>query len=222
MNTCDTLDQSALRTMFGGCRGVIFDCDGVMVDSIGNNQRFYNLMLQHKGLPPMTEEQVRYVHAHTAPEGMEYIFPKEYHGEIDQMLQAFDYRKLIPSLRMYEGFVEFLDFLRGRGIRLAVNTNRTTTMEMVLEHFDLEDYFYPVITASKAQAKPSPDGMLKILEHWGFSREEVIYIGDTYLDQLAAENAGVTFWAHQSPELKAELHLDSYPKLLACLQRLAG
>lgn len=42
-----------------GLRGVIFDCDGVMIDSRAANDEFYNRVLAYFGLPPMTPEPRR-------------------------------------------------------------------------------------------------------------------------------------------------------------------
>ena len=43
-----------------GLAGVIFDCDGVLLDSRESNSIFYNRVLAVFGLPPMTPEQEKY------------------------------------------------------------------------------------------------------------------------------------------------------------------
>jgi len=53
---------------------VIFDCDGVMFDSRQANINFYNHLLAHFDLQPLTEDQVAYVHMHTADESVRLIF----------------------------------------------------------------------------------------------------------------------------------------------------
>ena len=40
-----------------GLTGIIFDCDGVMVDSRDVNIGYYNLLLREVGKPPITPEQ---------------------------------------------------------------------------------------------------------------------------------------------------------------------
>ena len=40
-----------------GLGGVIFDCDGVMINSRAANDEFYNRVLAYFGLPPLTPEQ---------------------------------------------------------------------------------------------------------------------------------------------------------------------
>ena len=49
-----------------GIGGVIFDCDGVIIDSRATNGIYYNRILEHFGLPPMTPEKERYSFMATA------------------------------------------------------------------------------------------------------------------------------------------------------------
>ena len=60
-----------------GLTGIIFDCDGVMVDSRDVNIGYYNLLLREVGKPPITPEQAGYVQMSTAKEALEYIFSPE-------------------------------------------------------------------------------------------------------------------------------------------------
>jgi phosphoglycolate phosphatase-like HAD superfamily hydrolase len=53
---------------------IIFDCDGVMFDSRQANVNFYNHILFHFGLPPLTNEDVEFVHMHTVVESLNHIF----------------------------------------------------------------------------------------------------------------------------------------------------
>ena len=62
------------RTFPAGLSGLIFDCDGVMVDSRDVNIGYYNLLLREVGKPPITPEQAGYVQMSTAKEALEYIF----------------------------------------------------------------------------------------------------------------------------------------------------
>jgi beta-phosphoglucomutase-like phosphatase (HAD superfamily) len=49
---------------------VIFDCDGVMFDTVKANTAYYNSVLRHFGKPDMTPEQFAYSHMHTADDAM--------------------------------------------------------------------------------------------------------------------------------------------------------
>lgn len=222
MKTCATLSPEMRQQMFGACRGVVFDCDGVLIDSFGSNLKYYNLMLEKLELPPMTPEQERYVHIHTAGEGLRFIFPEEYHDRIPQMVVEFDYRDVLPSLRIEEGLVELLDFLKANEYLLGIHTNRSTTMNMVLEHFGLTDYFGPIMTPSNVKPKPDPEGVFSILEQWNLTPDRLVFIGDSSLDQMAANSSNVPFWAFKNPDLEADLHVEGFPALLGCWKDFSG
>ena len=60
---------------------VIFDCDGVMFDSRQANRNYYNHLLARFGRPAMCEEDVAYVHMHTADDSIKHIFRGTPHTE---------------------------------------------------------------------------------------------------------------------------------------------
>ncbi|MFW5837839.1 MAG: HAD family hydrolase, partial [Desulfovibrionaceae bacterium] len=154
------LGELASPALVRGVRGVIFDCDGVMVDSLQANVVFYNWFKEQCGLGPMDAEEVRYVHAHSVRASLAHIIPEELHGRAEKLRSKIDYRDLLPYIRREPGLASLLTVLRSQRIRLAVNTNRTTTMELLLDHLGLQCFFSPVVTAGKvSQAKPHPEGV---------------------------------------------------------------
>ncbi len=202
-----------------GVVGIVFDCDGVMFDSMEANRRYYNLVLEGLGLGPMDRDQERYVHAHMVRDSIARIVPPERVREAEEIRKSIDYRKVLPFLRPESGLYSLLSMLSAVGIRCAVYTNRTTTMDLVLEMFALRRYFHPVVTASTVQAKPHPEGMHKILEHWGAKPHQIAYIGDSEVDAVTAEASGVPFWSYKNEMLTAGMHLHDFWSLRRCLQR---
>lgn len=205
-------------TFLGGVKGVIFDCDGVLVDSKVANRMYYNTVRKKLGLLPMTPEEEEFVHAHAVTVSIAHIIPVERLVEAEEARREIDYEQdIMPFTFLEEGLVELLSTLRDLGYLLAVNTNRTDSMEMLLETFDLADFFSPVITAAKvSHPKPNPEGVHQILKHWSFTRHQVAYIGDSSVDELTARAAGVPFWAYKNPKLTAALHVGSYDRLRRC------
>jgi HAD superfamily hydrolase (TIGR01509 family) len=191
-----------------------------MLDSRGANVAFYNAFRERFGLPAMSEAEEEYVHAHPVQESLRHILPTDLHGRIDEARAEMDYRQVLPALYLEPGLVELLGLLKSMGVRLAVNTNRTTTMELVLDHFGLRGFFELVVTAGKvAWPKPHPESLHKVLGIWGLPASEVAFIGDSSVDMDTAFRAGVPFWAYRNPALKAETHIESFPALLACIRR---
>lgn len=188
-----------------------FDCDGVLFDSRSSNITFYNGILERFGLPPMKTPAVDYVHSHTFQESLEYLF-REYPNleEVWDYCRTLDYQQFIPMMVEEPYLREFLQFLRPR-FYTALATNRTTTTHAVLNYHRLADQFDLVISAlDVTRPKPHPESFWRILEHFGLSPGEVIFIGDSEVDEAFARNAGVPLVAYRNPHLKADFYLDSF------------
>jgi HAD superfamily hydrolase (TIGR01549 family) len=202
---------------------VAFDCDGVLFDSQQANIAFYNAILAHFDRPPLASEAVDYIHSHTVWESLNHIFSG--YPDLAAVLtfaRSFDYGPFI-SMMVEEPFLrEFFQFLRP-GCSLALATNRTTTTQAVLTYHGLADNFDLVVSAQDVSyPKPHPEAFVRILEHFGLSPREAIYIGDSRVDEQFAANAGVPFVAYRNPGLSADYYLDSFaagPDLIRDLVR---
>jgi HAD superfamily hydrolase (TIGR01509 family) len=182
---------------------VIYDCDGVMLDTLESNYIFYNRVMGFLGRPPLdrTDQKARNVlHTYSFSNVMEYFFHgDERMGDALAFAKTIHYRDLMPYMRMEAGLIETLDQLKGN-VSLAVCTNRAISMEMIIEDFGLTGYFDCVMTAAKVvNPKPHPEPLLKVLDHFGIEPDEALFIGDGEVDMQAAAGAGVPFVAYKSP-----------------------
>jgi HAD superfamily hydrolase (TIGR01549 family) len=193
---------------------VAFDCDGVMFDTEQANRFYYSDMLQHFGRPSLTEEQFGFVHMHTVHESMAYLFPDENLLEAAQAFrETMDYRKYLGYYTMEPQLVPLLEKLRPQ-IKTAVATNRTDTMDKLLAKFNLAGYFDLVVTSTDVKhPKPHPEGLLKILDHFGLAPHQAVYIGDSQVDELAARAAKMPLAAYRNRELEADEYIDSLGEL---------
>ncbi len=198
---------------------VALDCDGVLFDTAQANRFYYSHILQHFGRAAVTDEQFRFVHMHTVHESMAYLLPDEKQLEAAHIFRrTMDYRKYLSYLTVEPYLVSLLEKLRPQ-IKTAIATNRTDTMDRLLAEFGLDEYFDLVVTSSDVkQPKPHPDVLLKILDHFGLAPHQVIYIGDSHLDELAARAAKMPLVAYRNRELAAEYHIDSLGELEELLE----
>ena len=194
---------------------VIFDCDGVMFDSKGANWHYYNHILAKFGHPPMSEEELDYVHMHHVMDSVRHIF-RHYPDDLEkaeQYRQGLDYTPFLKYMLMEHDLVEFLEFLRP-SCKIAISTNRTTTMPVVLEMFKLKEYFDKVVTAFDVeQPKPHPEALHKILDYFGYGVDDAIYIGDSMVDREHTASIGMRLIAFKNPELTAEYHANSFMEI---------
>ncbi len=195
-------------------RGVVFDCDGVLFDSRDVNRHYYNHILLALGLAPMSVEDEDYVFMHTVDTSLARIIPPELMPRAAAVQGHMTYDDFIERMIPEPGLVELLQSLESLGVRMAVNTNRKNSMELVLERFGLTRFFCPVMTAAKvARPKPDPEGLRRIVEDWGLPVQKLSYLGDSSVDQETTIRAGVPFWAYRNPALQAQLHVDSFHEL---------
>ena len=212
-----------MSTLFpNGLAGVIFDCDGVMIDSRESNNIFYNRVLEHFNLPAMTLQQEEYCFMATAMQALLHIVPPQFHGQIEYVTrEVVNYRRdILPMLRLQPGFIDFIGDLRDRQVRMAVHTNRRFEgIQTVLDIFGLPTYFDPVVAADTATPKPSPEGTRRICSVWGVPPETVLCVGVSEHDKEAARGAGVIFAAFSSGPLRGQITVTDYAGLHAALNR---
>jgi beta-phosphoglucomutase-like phosphatase (HAD superfamily) len=196
---------------------VIFDCDGVMFDSKFANQTYYNHLLQHFGYPNMDADELEFIHMHNVNDSTSHIFrhyPDQNLQEVDLFRQKTGYAPFLKHMKMEDDLVEFLEICTPR-YQLAVSTNRTNTMEAILEIFKLNDYFVKVMTAENAKRpKPAPDALLEILEHCKCEVDEAIYIGDSIIDREHSSGCGMRLIGFKNENLPAEYHVNSFMEIL--------
>ncbi|XPV74851.1 MAG: HAD family hydrolase [Desulfovibrio sp.] len=206
---------ATVQQALGGVRGIIFDCDGVLIDSYDANTWYYNHFRQRIGLGPMDKEQEQFVHMANVYESLRHVLPEEHHEESFEYRKSFDYRLVLPHFEREKGVLRVLRIFEEMDLPLAINTNRADTLDLVLEHVGMVGVFSPrVTTLDVKNPKPDPEGVNIILKEWNMKPEEVAYIGDSKTDELTAKAAGVHFWAYADAKLDADFHISSFTALL--------
>ena len=199
---------------------VIFDCDGVMFDSRRANEAYYNHILTHFERPPMNSEQCDYVHMHTAEQSVIYLFRND--PNLKDALaywHRMSYLPFIPVMEMEPYLKAFLEYLRPT-YKTAISTNRSDTMGPVLADHGLEGYFDLVVSCLDVKhPKPDPESLIKILDHFGLSPREAIYIGDSEIDESAATAAGIPLVAYKNPVLSAPYHVTHFKEIEDLLEK---
>lgn len=211
MNTANPSPASPIRA-------ALFDLDGVIFDSAEANVVFYNHILVSLGHPPRAREAAEVIHREPMDRSLQHLLG---HGEDYHRAVAFwktlDPTPFIRELTLFPNVVETLRGLHGR-LPLAVATNRTTTARSSLKHFGLLELFEAVLTPIEAgEPKPHPAMMEMLLAGLGLAPAEVVYVGDTELDEGLCRNAGVRLIAFRNRALAAWAHVDDFAGIPALL-----
>ena len=193
---------------------VAFDCDGVMFDTEKANKAFYNRILDRLGMPNMTPEQFSYANMHTAERVLAYLVNDPGRFEAAQALrQEIGYLPFIPFMEIEPYLKPVLKKLRLK-YNTAIATNRTDSIDHVLKEFGLGAYFDFVVSALDVKLpKPHPEPLNKILEHYGLNPNQMVYVGDSELDEIAARAAGTYLVAYNNRRLDADFHINGLQEL---------
>jgi HAD superfamily hydrolase (TIGR01549 family) len=162
----------------------------------------------------MDRRQSEYVHMNTADQSVAFLFEGDSRLAAAQAYRAqMSYHPFIPIMRMEPHLKELLERLSSR-FKTAIATNRSDTMDAVLEAHGLTESFDLVVSSLDVPApKPAPDALLKIIKYFGISSGEAVYIGDSEIDALTAVAARVPFIAYKNPELAADWHAEHFREI---------
>jgi HAD superfamily hydrolase (TIGR01509 family) len=203
-------------------RCVVYDCDGVLFDSLEANTKLYNDLCALVGRGPLKEEEMQYVHTHTVFEALHFIFGKEDDLEKKALeilkQKQVDLKNYVIYLKMEPHLLQALESLKEKGILRAINTNRTTSMKYIMERFNLWPYFEMVVTALDVKnPKPHPESIEKIVRELNLNKEEAIFVGDSDVDQQTAKSSGIKFIAYKNRNIQNDAYIEDHLDVLKLL-----
>lgn len=107
----------------------------------------------------------------------------------DKLIQ----QESIYKMKLFDGVVEMLDFLKTSGKKLYICTNRSKSLlDRVLSENKITHFFDDVISCLDAgYKKPNPYCLTNLIEKTGIPSSQFIYFGDSEVDSQFAQNAGI-------------------------------
>lgn len=175
--------------------GVIFDLDGVLIDSEGLYYRAYSEVLKPYGVTVSREEYEDYWIARG--DGPEYIVAKHNlpmsPDDLRQLRSPVYLRLLETEVTLMPHVETTLSLLSSHyALTVATNSNREH-LDAVLRKFAI-DRFFPLTVARQdyLKAKPQPDAFLTAVRKLGLQPSQCVVIEDTYKGVTAAVQAGIT------------------------------
>ncbi len=190
----------------------IFDLDGTLLNTVEDLGNATNYALTQCGFPIHPTD----AYYQMVGRGIYNLFraavPSEYATEenVQKMasyfLPYYDAHKC-DFTRPYDGILQMLDIITGKGVRLAVASNKYQDgAEKLVSHFFGEYDFVKILGQREGQPiKPDPAIVDQILaEVPSITKSETVYVGDSNVDMQTGANAevrtiGVT-WGFRSRE----------------------
>jgi HAD superfamily hydrolase (TIGR01549 family) len=184
-------------------RGVIFDMDGTITVPYIN----------WKAL----RERVGAVPDKTIMQHIESLPPEPSRRANEELLKA--ELEAGQKAEANAGIVELVEYMRGKGLRLAVVTNsHGEAMRTVLQRYGLT--FDVTLSRDDGEIKPSSFLIEKALDEMGLPAEAVVTIGDGRYDIEASERVGVRciYLTHGNPTLDHQPAVATLGEIQAILE----
>jgi HAD superfamily hydrolase (TIGR01509 family) len=173
--------------------GVIFDFDGVVIDSEPLQHRAYNLVLQRFGVQVGRAEYAReWIAAGRGPEYAVRTYGLPLRPDELRRLKDPVYHALLRAeATLVPGAAAALERLAAAfPLALATNSNQADT-GYALDRFDLRRFFSQVVTREQYErAKPEPDAFLTAAARLRLPPARCVVIEDAYKGVLCAAAAG--------------------------------
>jgi HAD superfamily hydrolase (TIGR01509 family) len=175
---------------------VIFDCDGVLVDSEPLSMRADVMLLARHGIDISEAEAHRrfvgttfqaMLDMMTAQFGT--VFPPDLHSVKNAIVEDL-YRS---ELKIVPGVTDVLVDLRARGLALSIGSNSPKKrVELAVALTDIAGYFDRIVSYEDvAEGKPAPDIFLHAAKLANTTPEQCLVIEDSVTGTTAAVAAGM-------------------------------
>ena len=174
----------------------VFDLDGTLLDTLEDLMNAVNDGLRKKNYPERNLEEIRSF----VGNGMQNLIRKSVpqgtaEADMQEVLAYFrEFYKIHckDCTRPYKGVSKALEVLKEKGIHLAMLSNKPD-----FAVGQLADQYFPGLFEMAAgeregiPRKPAPDALWSVMEEFGCSKDDIVYIGDSEVDVKTAQNAGI-------------------------------
>ncbi len=177
-------------------KAVIFDIDGVLLDSKKAIFSFFNDMLKIFGFKEVPKEKIDASYGKTTDEWIHdltgSISKEEFKRMIDWAHKHYFKNYLIKKAKLFSNSVKTLEILSKKYLLFIITNNEKPVMKKILENYKIKKYFKKVLSRNDIKKhKPSTEGIKKIMKEYSLKNNEVVYVGDTTIDAIMGNKAKV-------------------------------
>lgn len=176
-------------------KAVIFDLDGTLLNTLTDLSASVNYTLERFGFPLRSEREVRSYLGNGIRALVERSLPADKKDMTDECLKVFkDYYDIHKddNTAPYDGIVDMLRSVKAAGLKTAIVSNKYDAAVQYLKDVTFSGLIdFAVGEGNGIAAKPAPDGVWLALKKLNAVKEESVYVGDSEVDLMTAENSGL-------------------------------
>ncbi len=197
---------------FERCEAVLFDMDGVVIDTKKAVTLFWSRLTKRTGRPAITKEQFdKHVYGCQTRHTLDFLFP---HLNLRQIKKVYEELEHLESNAAYtdiRGVKSFIRRLKNKGVSTALVTSAfDSKVDVAMKQLGIADLFDAYITASNVrESKPAPQCYITASLRLGKAPSECVVFEDAVSGVEAAKAAGAAcIGIHDRPELLTEAGAD--------------
>jgi HAD superfamily hydrolase (TIGR01509 family) len=195
---------------------IIFDMDGVLVDSEPFHMQIERRQFELNGLSVPEQEHLSFMG--TASELMWRKIREKYHTALTEQelleqnrAESIRFFSELEHIPVMAGLPELLEKLRSKNYPMAVaSSSFPEVIELLLRKSNLRNYFQVVVSGEEAgKSKPAPDIFLLAAQKLGVSSGQCLVVEDSRNGIKAARSAGMFCVAYQGGSANPEQHQEA-------------
>lgn len=178
-------------------KGIIFDLDGTLVNSLEDIADAMNSVLTTHNYPTHSYESYQYFIGSGLRNLVSKALPEPLNDDknIDlyyQLMIAAYSTNCTHKTKAYDGITELLEYLISKNIKLSVFSNKSDELTKKITADLFPNIFDPIVGLRiEALKKPNPSEAIAISTSLGLKTEEIIFVGDSGIDMQTATNANM-------------------------------
>ena len=180
-------------------KAVIFDMDGVLVDTNPHHRIAWREYYQRNGKTLSDDDFVKYVSGKHNTDIVAHLFTNQplTHDEVARIINEKEalFRELYnPVVTPVAGLVAFLQALKAAGIRMAVATSAPVeNLDFVMDALGIRNYFDALLNESMVNhPKPDPEIYQKAMAMLGVEPADSVIFEDSMTGIQAAKASGAS------------------------------
>lgn len=187
---------------------VIFDMDGVIIDSKEHVETFWNRKLEQYNIDPPAENRELRFHGRPARPTVNDLFaelPEETREKI--ITECAEYDASVTNYKMIAGAENFIKRCFDADIRIGLVTSALPgKVDRMLEGLSYPSPFEVMVTADQVKAgKPDPECYQKAADKLNINPEKMVVFEDSIAGVKAAAGAGATVVGINEPKMESLL-----------------
>lgn len=206
---------------------LVFDWDGTLYDSVGWIVECLQVAAEDCGLPVPSDYAARSVIGLSLLDAMHALYPgsaPELAERVAHSYRQYYHTRTMDAAGFFDGVLDMLEALRGRGYRLAVATGKNRAgLDHMLDATGTRDVFHATRAADETASKPDPTMLFQLMTELRVAPERTLMIGDSLHDLRMARNAGIPAVAvgcganalHELAELESLVCLEATADVLS-------